>query len=247
MAKYPFVLCIAFLLFQEHALFSQTNRFQSYWEINSATKPINRHIFEVDVDQSFSGDSANSFTGGLSSMGLNLWYFYYPTRSMKLNFGAYWNESLGRPDLNQNPESELRLSGGPSFNVPGRRVLMNHRFMADYRMFFIPDAFKHNWRLRYRFQAMVPLNKRTLIKNTVYVFGREEFFFAKKQLNDGIQLLNMARTVFGLGYVFSDYVQVEVIYQYGIVPYRGDKSLAYRDHFLGLSLQFNNLFLKPEE
>src|SRR6478609_5269522 len=91
---------------------------EGFWEADVSTKPINRHLFELDVTQGFKSDTNQAnFMKYPAYYNLNLWYHYYPTRTMKVSAGTYYGKSFEIDEIGQRMMDEFRLSANALYNV----------------------------------------------------------------------------------------------------------------------------------
>ncbi len=94
----------------------------------------------------------------------------------------------------------------------GARIYLGHRFRFEER--FIPNQ-DFRTRIRYQLAARLPLNKKDLSKNAVFLVAHNEVFInGQKKIGDGrvVNLFDRNWLAGGLGYVVSDKIRLEVTY-----------------------------------
>lgn len=90
------------------------------------------------------------------------------------------------------------------------RLLLTHRFRFEQR--FVENQ---DFRTRYRYNLFVnvPLNNKTLVKNTYYVaFYNELFINGERQIGDGrsVEIFDRNRTYLGLGYTLNEHIRLQL-------------------------------------
>ena len=135
------------------------------------------------------------------------------------------------------------------------RLYFNHRFRVEQR--FIEDwqanaagvqelnRFKYRNRGRYRFMVSIPLSRKELVNNTLFLAIYEEIFLGfGKGL--GINILHQNRLYAALGWKFSPKLNIQLGYlnQYII---KSDGLKHERNHTFQLSCTYNFDFRKKEK
>lgn len=110
-----------------------------------------------------------------------------------------------------NPVSENRIYQEALFsNTILKRVLLTHRFRYEQRWVESQDF---RSRFRYNIFMNIPLNNKTLIKNTVYTaFYNEIFLNGERNIgtNSSVQFFDRNRTYLGVGYVVKNNLRVQL-------------------------------------
>ena len=134
-------------------------------------------------------------------------------------------------------------------------MYFNHRFRVEQR--FIEDwqanaagvqelnRFKYRNRGRYRFMVSIPLSRKELVNNTLFLAIYEEIFLGfGKGL--GINILHQNRLYAALGWKFSPKLNIQLGYlnQYII---KSDGLKHERNHTFQLSCTYNFDFRKKEK
>jgi hypothetical protein len=217
------LLLILLLLFQMGKASAQFKKFnESFVEIDAATAPYKRCIVEVNLVQGFLADTGMArFTKYPGYFLMYNWLHYYPTQSIRLTAGFYYGRNFEVGEVGQPWMNEYRFLPMAVYNVPSRRLFLSHRIAMDFRWLVYENKTDYKTRVRYRFKALVPLNKGDLVKGTLFAVGMEEIFFSEVRNTGQQQLFEQNRITLNLGYCFSDNVQWETGITMALQPYWG--------------------------
>jgi hypothetical protein len=242
------VLALAIFFFYSDELNAQGKQWsEGFWEADISSKPINRHLFELDIVQGNKSDTSQSnFMKYPAYYNFNLWYHYYPTRTMKVSAGTYYGHSFDVDEIGQRLMDEFRLSAVALYNVPARRLYLSHRFALDFRWLQYEEEKNQKIRFRYRLKAIVPLNKKELVKGALFASANEEIFFSKFNNGNRNQLLEQSRTNIGIGYCLTDNIQIEPNYTLALAPVFGSGVYSLSNVY-SIRFTLNNLFGKKEK
>ncbi len=182
-----------------------------------------------------------------------LWGHYYLNPKWKLSssLAYYYNKDV--PDIGQyfSPEWRLSLQGIYFFHKTGYTLLT--RMRGEMRYMMNEDG---NYEDKYRYRQMIkyiqPLNGKFLRKGVVYMMTTEELLFKPKAKTEGITFFDRNRFEIGVGYLFTDNIQLELAYLNEFMP-RDEVNEMYNT--LEITLTFNNpltnlkntLFPQPAE
>ncbi|MBL7943177.1 MAG: DUF2490 domain-containing protein [Flavobacteriales bacterium] len=97
---------------------------------------------------------------------------------------------------------ENRLFGQFAFKHPMGRVMLGHRYRAEYRQF---GHQSESWRARYQLWFQFPLNKSVIESGTLYLMVSDEIF-----LNTTHPQFDRNRLYGAFGYCISRYLSVEL-------------------------------------
>ncbi len=135
------------------------------------------------------------------------------------------------------------------------RLYFNHRFRLEQRFIenwqkddsdeFVLEGFNYRNRGRYRFMVSVPLSKKEMTKNTLFLALYDEVFLG---FGDGIGLniLDQNRLCAALGWKFSNNLNVQLGYLNHFVI-KSDAVTRERNHTLQVSCTYNFDFRKKEK
>ncbi|WP_083921296.1 DUF2490 domain-containing protein [Cytophaga aurantiaca] len=238
-----FFLFFSFVIFS-NSIFAQHKKFsQAYIETDFTTKPIKRYLFELDLTQGTSADTGQTNILKYRSYAIvNPWFHFYPTRVIKLSLGGFYRHDLDVEEINQNSMNEYRISAYALFNISSRKFYLSHRAGIDLRWLMYDDNTQYRTQLRYRLKAIMPINKKELVKGTFFLSFSEEILFSKVNNPKRTQLINLFLTNVGLGYCLTDNIQIEPGYSCQYHPLFGTDSSTLTNVW-NIRFTFNNIFI----
>ena len=110
------------------------------------------------------------------------------------------------------------------------------RFIADEN-----GTFNDIYRYRQKFKYLQPLNSKILRKGVVFVYASEEIILRSIIKETGIPFFDCNLFTAGVGYLFTDDLQLELAYVNAYIP-RDDADEI--DNAISLTLTINNLLQK---
>jgi len=121
-------------------------------------------------------------------------YNFLPNLSGLIGTGRYVtypvNENFGNPIL----QSEQRVWQQLIYNLNIKRVRVEHRLRAEQR--YTSAGYRN--RFRYRINAIVPINKQTIVDHTLFISASNEFHFNNENV-----FYEQNRFYLGAGYQLS--------------------------------------------
>lgn len=149
--------------------------------------------------------------GDLEQLLLRSGLTYQPKNTtLKFTLG-YANVTSGTYGMHQSTTFENRIYQEALFPVKfGKRFYTQHRFRYEQRFVENQDF---RTRYRYNFFLNVPLNKTEMDKKTVYLALYNELFINGQRNignNNSVEIFDRNRFYFGLGYMLTNKVQVQL-------------------------------------
>lgn len=239
----PFFL-LPFFLAPSASLLAQRQKIsEANFETDFTTKPIKRYLFELDLTQGTKADTGQNNVLKYRSYAIaNAWFHFYPTRVIKLSLGGFYKHDSDIEEIGQPLMNEFRMSFYSVFNIPSRRFYMSHRAGIDLRWLMYSDRTQYRTQLRYRLKAIMPVNKKELVRGTFFLSFSEELLFSKVNNPKRTQILNLFATSLGIGYCLTDNIQIEPNYTNQYQPLFGTDSSTLTNVW-SIRLTFNNIFI----
>lgn len=233
-----------FFLFFSNSLFAQHKKFsESYIETDFTTKPIKRYLFELDLTRGTKADTGQTNVLKYRSYNIvNAWFHFYPTRVIKLSLGGFYRHNNEIEEINQPLMNEYRISFYSLFNIPSRRFFLSHRAGVDFRWMAYDDHTTYRTQLRYRLKAIMPINKKELVRGAFFLSLSEELLFSRVNNPHRTQIIDLFITVAGLGYCLTDNIQIEPNYASQYHPLFGTDSSTLTNVW-SIRFTFNNIFV----
>ncbi len=180
------------------------------------------------------------------------WVHYYLSPRWKLSssFAYYYNKDV--PDIGQYYSPEWRVSLQGIYYIHRTGYSLFTRMMGEIRIMMNEEGvYEDYYRYRQMLKYVQPLNGKILRKGVVYMLTTEELLFKPNAKSQGITFFDRNRFEVGVGYLFTDNIQLELAYLNEFMP-RDDNNEMY--NALEITLTFNNpltnlkntIFPKPE-
>ncbi len=239
--RYVIVVLLALVL-HPNTTQAQSDSYAQFWNEIALTRPLgSRWSTELNFGDVWSA-SANQLDGIFrynAQLYGRAWAHYYFSSRWKFSFfGAYfYNRDV--PAINQYllPEIRLALQGIYYFHKVG--YTLSSRTRVENRNLFKEENFGVVFRLREQIRLLYPINSQIIREGVFYAIASEEVFFKTKSDITGSQFFDRNRFTAGLGYAFTDDLQVELTYVNEFLP-RSSRDEVY--NALQLNITFNNLF-----
>ena len=223
---------------------AQKTTYTQFWnEVDLVRALSDRWAAEIDLAASFSNTpEENNVLKTVIQRNVIGWAHYYPGPRWKVSafIGYYYNVDV--PDIGQYaaPEWRFALQGtyyfhkvNYSLNTDGRvefRLVRNEEGVYQ-------DIYRYRQKLRFR----LPLNSRVFRKGVVYILASEEIVFRSVAKEDGLKYFDCNLFSAGLGYLFTDDLQLEILYVNVFLPRDNYHEV---DNALSATLTVNNLISK---
>ena len=213
-----FFFCGLFF-FQTDNLFAQNNSSTQFWpEIDFTSKPFNKSTIGIDVYSSRESDSDSSTALGYQSgFGGKIWYNHYFRSKVKtsLFFEPIWN--ISNTESGNEYSMEYRIAAQNVYYSPFKRWTLQNRIRIENRIIENSSGdFVSTFRPRYLIKSIIGLNKKVLIKGTLYLYLSNEIMFNTGSSVTGYHFFERNVTQVGLGYCITDYITLESLYAYTI-------------------------------
>ena len=202
------IIAIA-LLFSCNSLFSQEDQLGS-WYMYFYSAKLKESKFGLQGDVQYRN---NNIVGDLEQLLLRSGLTYNPRNTnVTLTLGIA-NITTGVFGDSNETTNENRIY--QEVLIPqkiGERIYLSHRFRYEQR--FVENQ---DFRTRYRYNIFmnIPINKKKLTKNAIYIaFYNELFLNGQKNIgnNRRVNVFDRNRFYMGLGYAFTDKLRVQTGY-----------------------------------
>ncbi|MEL1252572.1 DUF2490 domain-containing protein [Flavobacterium sp. DGU38] len=220
---------------------AQTETYGQFWNELQFNRTINnKWSAELNINSSYSSteSSSNIFENNIQRS-FRGWGHYYLTPRWKLSsFVAYYNNK-DVPEIGQfkSPEWRFALQGIYYFHKTGytlstrTRVELRHIRNEDY-------DYENVIRYRQQIKYIKPINSKVLREGVVYALASDELFFKSNTKVTGISFFDRNRLNIGVGYLFTDNIQLELTYVNEYLPRDNGNQIT---NAASLTLIFNNL------
>lgn len=236
-----FFFCGLFF-FQSENLIAQNNSSTQFWpEIDFTSKPFNKSTIGIDMYSSRASDTDTSTTFGYQSgYGGKIWYNHY-FRS-KIKTSVFFEPILNKSNVESEKDNmEYRFAVQNVYYSPFKRWTLQNRIRIEDRIIENNSGdFVNTFRPRYMIKAIAAINKKVLIKGTLYVLASNEIMFNTGSSVTGYHFFDRNLTQIGLGYCITDYITIESLYAYTyrITPSGSEATIQ----AWALTLSINNIF-----
>jgi len=231
-----------FCVFVLQSFRAQNTTYHQFWNEFQFIHPLTqRYALEADVSSSFSSppeqrNRLSAFTQYAVTMQLHQFY------SAKWRFSllsAYFSNYYV-PEIGQREYAEIRFSAQAMYFFNKIKNISLTRARVEYRMIENADGqFENVMRYRQFFKFTKPLNSNYIRSGTFFAFASEEVFFKTPADLTGPDLFDRNMLTLGIGYAFTDDLQMDVDYTNEYVP-RGSGNII--NHALQFNLTLNNPF-----
>jgi len=229
-----FVLCIVFAL-GGGVYKAQNTSYKQFWNEFQFTHPLaQRSAIEIDLGSSFSNtpeerSRLSVFTQFAGSLQLH----QFLSAKWKISYvGSYFSNSYV-PEIGQREYPEIRLSAQAMYyfnkikNITATRGRLEYRWIEN-----TAGKFEDVLRYRQMFKFTKSLNANYIRAGTFFAFVSEEVFFKVPTEITGPDVFDRNMFTLGIGYAFTDDIQIDVDYTNEFAPRTGG-------NFMYNALQFN--------
>lgn len=231
------------LFSQSTTLIAQNNTSIQFWpEIDFTSKPFNKSTIGIDVYSNREYYSNNTSKYGYQSgFGGKIWYNHYFRSKVKTSafFEPIYNKA--NPESGQSNTMEYRIAIQNVYYLPFKHWTLQNRIRIEDRIIENNSGnFVNAVRPRYLIKSIIGINKKVLIKGTLYLLASNEIMFNTGSSVTGYHIFDRNLTQVGLGYCITDYISLEAQYAYTIrLSASGTNSTI---QALAVTLSFNNIF-----
>ncbi len=242
MRFYRYILLLFLLCLLAPITQAQTTSYFQFWNEFALTRPLGtRWSAELNLGDTWSSSPNEhkdifSYNAQLYARG---WAHYYFNSRWKFSaFAAYYyNRDVPEIDQNKLPEIRLALQGTYYFHKVGYTLLSRTRI--EDRNLDADEDFQTVFRFREQIKLLYPINSMIIRKGVFFAILSEEIYLKTKSDVTGSQFFDRNRLTAGLGYSFTDDLQMELTYANEFLP-RGSRKEVY--NAIQLNITFNNLF-----
>jgi hypothetical protein len=234
---------IGAILFALFLSFKTSGQTDSYIQLNNEiqfARPFNeRWSGEMWLGNTFSSTPNEStiletFIQGYATAWVN--YFLPPKWKFSAALSYYYNKDV--PDIGQYLCPEWRLSLQPTYYFHKVNYILFTRSRVELRYMWNSDSvFQLKFRFRQMLKFVKPINGKTLRQGIFYFLTSEELFFKPDAKSTGVTFFDRNRFELGFGYLFTDDLQLELVYANEFLP-RDEKNEMY--NVVTFTLTFNN-------
>jgi len=244
MQKIKFLLLLLLIVATRHTTTSQTNTYRQLANEIQFTRTINDNwTTEVNVEGTFSETPEESRILQTNiQRAARIWthYHYSPRWKFSSYLGYYYNKDV--PDIGQYKASEWRFALQGIYYINKVGYMLNTRMQTEFRSLENIDGdFENNYRYRQMLKYMQPLNSKVLREGVVYLLASEELLFRSKTKTTGLSHFDRNRATVGAGYIFTDDLQLELVYINEYLPRDNGNELY---HVLSFTFTINNFLPK---
>lgn len=221
---------------------AQTTTYKQFWNEFAFTHPVaQKFALEVDLGSSFSNTpDERSRLSVITQFSGIIQLHHYLSAKWKLSFltGYYSNSYV--PEIGQREYPELRLSAQAIYyfnkikNVTATRGRLEYRLIEN-----TSGVFENVTRYRQMFKFTKPLNSNYIRAGSFFVFVSEEVFIKTPSNISGPDVFDRNMFTVGIGYAFTDDLQMDVDYTNEYVPREGGNIM---NNALQFNLTLNNPF-----
>ena len=222
--------------------YTQTKSYGQFWNQTQFNRAIDdKWSAEFDLASSYSSteSSSNIFHKNIQRS-FRGWGHYYLSPRWKLSSFIAYFDNKDVPEIGQfeSPEWRFALQGIYYFHKTGytlstrMRMELRHMRNAD-------DDYENVLRYRQQIKYIKPINSKVLRSGVVYAIASDELYFKSGTKVTGESFFDRNRLNLGGGYLFSDDIQVELIYANEFLPRNSGNQIV---NAASLTLTFNNLF-----
>ncbi|KRD07547.1 hypothetical protein ASE21_18865 [Flavobacterium sp. Root901] len=222
--------------------YGQTIHYNQFWGEVQFNRTINeKWSAELNIGTSYSStkSSPNIFEQNTQRF-FRGWGHYYLSPRWKLSTSIGYFDNKDVPEIGQfaSPEWRYALQGIYYFHKAG--YTLSTRMRAELRhMKNEDDTHENVIRYRQQIKYIQPVNSKILRSGVIYVLASDELFFKSGTKVTGLSFFDRNRLNIGAGYLFTDDIQVELVYANDFLPRDNADQIV---NAASLTLKFNNLF-----
>lgn len=194
---------------------------------------------ELDVGHSYtSTPETKHLLSSLAQLYGNVAVHYAPSNRWKLSYvyAYYFNKYV--PEIDQRAAPEWRSTVQAVYYIQRKRQILSTQLQIEDRHILNTDSvFEAVERLRTQLKIVYPFNGKSIKKHVLYGIASEELIFKTNSKISGNGLFDRNKFIAGIGYSFTDNMQLEATYINEFLP--RDISNNYNE--LQITAIFNNL------
>jgi len=222
--------------------YGQTTTYNQFWnEIQFNTTINEKWSTELNIGATYSStESSSNIFEQNTQRSVRAWGHYYFSPRWKFSSFLAYNYNKDVPEIGQFKSPEVRFALQSIYYFHKTGYTLSTRMRMELRHMRNEDGDYDNV-LRYRQQVkyIQPINSKILRQGVVYAIASDELFFKSGTKVTGQSFFDRNRLNIGAGYLFSDDIQVELIYANEYLPRSEETQIV---NAASLTLTFNNLF-----
>ncbi len=235
-----FLLILAF----PAILHAQKTTYSQIWNEVDLVRAINdKWAGEIDLSASYSNTPVeSSILKTNTQRNAVVWVHYFHSARWKFSsfLGYFYNHEV--PDIGQFQATEWRYALQGTYYFHKTTYTLNTDMRVEVRFVQNEDGvFEDIYRYRQKLKFRIPLNSHVLRGGVVYALASEEIVFRSVSKETGLHYFDRNLFSIGGGYLFTDDLQLEVLYCNVFIP--RDKGNEV-DNALSVTFTVNNLVSK---
>lgn len=217
-------LSIYLFLFTAITCIAQTENYNQLWDEFIFTRKLSEK-WSLESDVGFRTSSVPEDSNPIYSITqvyLRVWGHYRVAERWKLSFsyGYFYNSVV--PELNQTQSNEYRGAIQATYFIARNRHKLNGRLRLEDRHLQNDEGnFEAVLRIRTQLKYLYPITAPQIEHGVLYTFASDELFFKSSSSVSGSDFFDRNRAIAGLGYAFTNNMQMEVSYVNEILPRDG--------------------------
>jgi hypothetical protein len=223
---------------------AQKTTYTQFWNEVDLVRAINdKWAGEIDLSASYSNTPVeSSILKTNTQRNAVVWVHYFPSARWKFSsfLGYFYNHDV--PDIGQFQSTEWRYALQGTYYFHKTTYTLNTDMRAEVRFVQNEDGvFEEIFRYRQKLKFRIPLNSRVLRGGVVYALASEEIVFRSISKEKGLHYFDSNLFSIGGGYLFTDDLQLEVLYYNVFIPRDNGNEV---DNALSVTFTVNNLISK---
>ena len=220
--------------------FAQTTNYGQFWNEFAFTRTLSRNwSMQLDLGQRYtSTPEDHRLASRNSQLYGRLWAHYFPSPKWKLSAAYSYHFNRYVPEINQRESPELRFAVQATYYI--RRVFytLNLRMRVEDRHVYNADGvYEGYYRFRGQLRYLQPLNAKRVRKGVVYSTNSAELMVKTNSKVGGSEFFDRTRVTLGIGYAFTDDLQVDLSYLNEWLPRKSGDKIT---NALQLNISINN-------
>jgi hypothetical protein len=233
-------VCFFWLAFPCLLRAQDKSRIQFWNEVDLVRAINDKWAAEIDVSSTFSNTpEETSVLETNIQRSVVAWGHYFLSSRWKFSsfLGYYHNKDV--PEIGQYKAPEWRVALQASYFFHKITYSLNTDMRFEMRFIRNKDGvYEDVYRYRQKLKFRLPLNSQILRQGVVYVMASEEVIFRSIAKESGLRYFDSNLLTVGGGYLFTDDLQLELVYVNVFIPRDGGNEM---DHAMSLTLSVNNL------
>lgn len=221
--------------------YGQTTSYNQFWnQIEFNQTLSDKWATEIDLGTSYSStaSSSNLFENTIQRSVRGWGHYYFSPRWKFSTFIAYFNNK-DVPEIGQFESPEIRFSLQAIYYFHKTGYTLNTRMRSEFRhMRNQDDEYENVFRYRQQIKYIQPFNSKILREGVVYGVLSDEIYLKSGAKVTGESFFDRNRLIIGVGYLFTDDIQVELTYCNEYLPRNSSDQVT---NAASLTVTFNNL------